>query len=249
MPIDYNKPASLVKRWDARKTIISRRLSLCYNNTLMGKYAWSLSCRSPGREGRRALSPGNPAYSSDMGEIKNPIPAKLFAGMISSDPALFDECAGMLSAEYGAIDFASDVKPWNITDYYRDEMGPHLYRKFIFFNKLIDPGALSSIKIFTNSIEKRLFLSAAAGSRRRINIDPGYVTEAKVVLASTKDFSHRLYIGGNIYAEVTLSYSSSERSFMHLPHTYFDFRMESYKMLFNAARDMLREALKRSQEP
>jgi len=183
-----------------------------------------------------------------MGEIRNPIPAKLFAGMISSEPALFDECAGMLSAEYGAIDIASDAKPWSITDYYRDEMGTHLFRKFIFFKKLIDPGALSSVKIFTNSIEKRFSVEDTVGSRRRINIDPGYVTEAKVVLASTKDFSHRLYVGDNIYAEVTLSYSSSERSFMHLPHTYFDFRTETYKLMFNASREALREALKRSQE-
>ncbi len=87
-----------------------------------------------------------------------------------------------------------------------------------------------------------------SGIRRRINLDPGYITEAKVVLASTKDFSHRVYIGENIYAEVTLRYSSKERSFTSCDHTFFDFRTEAYRLLFNTARYLLRERLKQIRE-
>jgi hypothetical protein len=181
-----------------------------------------------------------------MGTMRNPIPAKLFAGMLASNPELFDECAGLLCAEFGPVDHESDAVLWDNTDYYRDEMGPRLYRKFIFFKELIDPAGLAAAKIFTNRIEERYCLKGTAGPRRRINIDPGYVTEAKVVLATTKDFSHRIYIGENIYAEVTLRYSSKERSFTACDHTYFDFRTESYRLLFNTARDLLREALKRT---
>lgn len=179
-----------------------------------------------------------------MGVIRTPLPVKLFTGMFSPEPALFEECAGLLSASYGPIDLESDVLPWNTTDYYRDEMGAQLYRKFIFFKEIVDPERLSEIKIFTNNIEKQFSLMTATGSSRRINVDPGYVTEAKVVLATTKDFSHRVYIGNNIYAEVTLQYSSKERTFIASDHTYFDFRTDAYRLLFNSARDMLREGLR-----
>jgi uncharacterized protein DUF4416 len=183
-----------------------------------------------------------------MGVIRDPIPAKLFAGMLSPESALLDDCVGLLCAAYGPLDYESDVMPWNTTDYYRDEMGTAIYRKFIFFKELVDPGALAAVKNFTNGIEERYSLRMPSGIRRRINLDPGYITEAKVVLASTKDFSHRVYIGENIYAEVTLRYSSKERSFTACDHTYFDFRTEAYRLLFNRARDLLREGLKQIRE-
>jgi hypothetical protein len=183
-----------------------------------------------------------------MGEIHAPIPVKLFTGMLSSEPALFDECAGLLFSAYGPLDYESDIMPWDKTDYYRDEMGSRIFRKFLFFKELRDPGSLAGMKIFTAGIEERFSLRTPAGPRRRINLDPGYVTEAKVVLATTKDFSHRVYIGGNIYAEATLRYSSKERSFTACDHTYFDFRTETYRLLFNTARDNLREELKRMRE-
>ena len=196
----------------------------------------------------RALA-GKPAGRPHaMGVIRDPIPAKLFAGMLSPESALLDDCVDLLCDAYGPLDYESDVMPWNTTDYYRDEMGTVIYRKFIFFKELVDPGALAAVKNFTNGIEERYSLRMPSGIRRRINLDPGYITEAKVVLASTKDFSHRVYIGENIYAEVTLRYSSKERSFTACDHTYFDFRTEAYRILFNTARDLLRERLKQIRE-
>ena len=168
--------------------------------------------------------------------------------MLSPEPALFDACRGLLCAEYGPLDYESDVMPWDTTDYYRDEMGPAIYRKFIFFEEPADPGTLAAMKKFTHGLEERYSASLPSGLRRRVNLDPGYVTEAKVVLASTKDFSHRVYIGESIYAEVTLRYSSKERSFTACDHTFFDFRTETYKLLFNTARDLLRKRLKQIRE-
>ncbi len=179
-----------------------------------------------------------------MGVIRNPIPVKLFAGMLSPEPALLVDCTGLLCEAYGPLDYESDVMLWDTTDYYRDEMGPVIYRKFIFFKELADPGALAAVKRFTHGIEERYALRMPSAVKRRINLDPGYVTEAKVVLASTKDFSHRVYIGENIYAEVTLRYSTKERSFTACDHTFFDFRTETYRLLFNTARSLLRKELK-----
>ena len=73
--------------------------------------------------------------------------------MLSPEPALLDECVGLLCAAYGPLDYESDVMPWDTTDYYRDEMGTAIYRKFIFFKKLVDPGELAAVKNFTNGIE------------------------------------------------------------------------------------------------
>jgi hypothetical protein len=165
---------------------------------------------------------------------------KLFIGMLSPEPALFDACAGILSLEYGPLDFSSEVMPWDQTDYYRDEMGSGISRKFLFFARLMDPGKLPAIKKFTATLEKKFFLQAGLKSGRKINLDPGYVTEAKVVLATAKDFAHRIYIGENIYAEVTLRYNMKERSFAPHEYTYPDFRTAAYIELFNKVRKNLR---------
>ena len=145
-----------------------------------------------------------------MGTIRPPLPVKLFFGMISPEPALFSECGALLSGLYGEIDLDSDVMQWGTTDYYEQEMGSMLFRKFVFFREPIDPAVLSSIKRASNAIEDSFSVQSGSETKRRINIDPGYVTEAKVVLATTKDFSHRIYIGEGIYAEVTLRYGSQE---------------------------------------
>ena len=181
-----------------------------------------------------------------MGEIRIPIPVKLFVGMLSPEPALFDACAELLGTQYGSVDFKSGILAWDRTDYYKEEMGTGIKRMFIFFQDLADPGILSSVKHFTNSIEQRFLAQNSDHPRRRINLDPGYVTEAKVVLATTKDFSHRVYIGGNMYAEVTLRYDSKERSFAPLEHTYYDYRTEEYLTIFNNARELLRNGLRRT---
>jgi Domain of unknown function (DUF4416) len=179
-----------------------------------------------------------------MAEVRPPIPVKLFAGMLSADPALFDECRALLCEEYGAIDLESPALPWNHTDYYQEEMGPGLTRKFIFFERLIDPALLASVKKRTIGIEALKAVTSERRVRRRINLDPGYVTEAKVVLASAKDFSHRIYIGERLYAEVTLQYRGRDRTFLPLEHTYPDFRTKEAIELFLKAREMLRKGLR-----
>ncbi len=178
-----------------------------------------------------------------MGDIRHPLPVKLFFGMLSPEPELLDTCLDILRKQYGPLDYVSEVWPWDKTDYYRAEMGTGILRKFIFCEQVIDPVLLPQIKLFTNDLENKFTLPGP--TRRRINIDPGYVTEAKVVLATTKDFSHRIYIGSDIYAEVTLRYSMRERRFTSMDYTYPDYRSEAYATMFNEAREQLRAALHR----
>jgi hypothetical protein len=178
-----------------------------------------------------------------MGDLRHPLPVKLFFGMLTPELSLFDTCAEILSNEYGPLDFRSEIWPWDKTDYYRTEMGTGILRKFIFCERLIDPAAFPAIKKFTNTLEHTFALPGGGPLRRRINIDPGYVTEAKIVLATTKDFSHRIYIGSDIYAEVTLRYHLRERRFVPMDYTYPDYRSDTYVVMFNKARELLRKAI------
>ncbi len=178
-----------------------------------------------------------------MGTARHPLPVKLFVGMLSREAALFDACAEILKKEYGPLESESALLPWNKTEYYRDEMGSEILRKFLFFEQAIDPGRLPSVKRFTNAVESTYGISYGERLKRRINLDPGYVTEAKVVLATTKDFAHRLYIGDDIYAEVTLRYDAKQRSFAPHDQTYPDYRTKEYLELFNEAREKLKSDL------
>jgi len=123
---------------------------------------------------------------------------------------------------------------WDYSDYYRDEMGSPLRRSFIFFRQAIDAGRLADIKLITNDIECRLSTSG----KRNINLDPGYLTLAKVVLASTKNYSHRIYIGKGIYAEITLIFREGE----YRPHlfTYADYASETVRAIFEKGRQFMR---------
>jgi hypothetical protein len=180
-----------------------------------------------------------------MGQPLLPLPAKLFVGMIARDTALFTRCAEALVKTYGPVDLQSDILPWDHSSYYREEIGTGLCRMFVFFERLIDPGDLSGIKRETIRLESALSRNGPEGARRTINLDPGYITEAKVVLATTKDFPHRIYIGDRIYAESTLHYSRSERTFIPVEHTYPDFRTAYSMELFGRARERLRSDLRR----
>ena len=170
-----------------------------------------------------------------MGKITGPTPVKLFVGMLSQETSLFNDLAEKLSDIYGTIDFESPVWPWEHSEYYKDEMGPGLKRKFIFFEKLINPGDIAEIKIKTDELEK-LYLNEHSG--RRINLDPGYLDSAKLVLATTKNFSHRIYLSSGIYGEVTLIYSGGD--FQSLPYTFPDYRTETYLEVFRKAREIFK---------
>lgn len=179
-----------------------------------------------------------------MGTLRPPKQAKLFVGLLAGSSERFADCARRLSAEYGPVDLQSVILPWAYSDYYGDEMGPGLHRRFLFFECLIDPGDLSLIKLNTIGMEKHLSVPGPSGPRRTVNIDPGYLTEAKVVLATTKDYSHRIYVGNGIYAEVELLYSRASRNFEPTEHTYPDFRTDACRALFREARERLRVGLK-----
>jgi hypothetical protein len=155
-----------------------------------------------------------------MKGIKTPAPAKLFLGLISGQPDLFSGAIERLAPRFGKVDLESDEIPFSHTSYYAAEFGEGLIRKWVSFEHLVSQDSLPRIKCLTNEIEGE-FLTAIG--KRRINLDPGYLTDSKLVLATTKDYAHRLYLGQGIYAEVTLHYNR-QRGWQPYEWTYPDYR-------------------------
>ncbi len=168
-----------------------------------------------------------------MGKPKKPAPALLFTGLLFTDYDMLEKVRSALAAAFGDIAMESPTFPWNFSDYYREEMGQRIFRRFIFFRNLVGQDALADIKLRTNDIEETF----AREGKRAVNIDPGYLTRAKIVLASTKDYSHRIYLRDGIFAEVTLMYGKGK--FVPLVNTYRDYRDERYIRVFASARILL----------
>jgi hypothetical protein len=135
-----------------------------------------------------------------------------------------------LEEQLGPIDTQSQLLEFDYTNYYEPEMGSGLKRKLLGFGRLASPEALVDLKLFTNRVEQTF----AVNGKRTVNIDPGYLMAARVVLASTKNFAHRLYLGKGIYGEVTLLYQ--KKDFQTLPWTYPDYRSEAYRQFFRELR-------------
>jgi hypothetical protein len=137
-----------------------------------------------------------------VGQIKQPKPVKLITSIFSGDETLLAVARGALSSRFGSLDYQSEVLPFNQTSYYAREFGTSLLRQIVAFATLIAPNHLAEIKCATNEIE----LTWSVDGKRRVNLDPGYICLGKLVLATTKDYAHRIYLGQGIYAEVTLQY-------------------------------------------
>ena len=172
-----------------------------------------------------------------MGEIKPVELVKLFCGMIAGNEPLFRKAQDRLTALFGDIDIESDVFPFNDTDYYQKEMGTNLLRKFVSFSKNIDPSEIAGIKLSTNKIEQEMAVLNDGTNRRAVNLDPGYVTPDKVVLATTKNFSHRIYLRDGIFAEFTMHFK--KKGCAYFDWTYPDFKSGRYTNFFMKIRQCL----------
>ena len=177
-----------------------------------------------------------------MAEINTPIPVKLICGVIAASEEILSAALEELAAAYGDIDCESPVIPFNFTDYYEKQMGRNLLRRFAAFSDLINPGTLPDTKIATNNIEKKIAGDFPDGPSRPVNLDPGYISASKLVLASTKNFSHRIYLRDGIYGEITLSFRGG--TFTHLEWTFPDYRSRLYKEFFEKVRSIYMRRLK-----
>ena len=175
-----------------------------------------------------------------MAQPHPPQPVKLIVGMLSRGKSLFTLAEREMQSLWGPLDVHSDTMPFTHTTYYEKEMGAPLLRKFVSFARLIEPGDLAPIKHQTNALEEQLAHTPEGRSfevTRPINLDPGYLDPGKLVLATTKNYSHRIYIGQNMYAEATLHYHKD--AWRAWPYTYPDYASGDYHDFLNQARQKL----------
>ncbi len=178
-----------------------------------------------------------------MARARKPSPVKLFCALLAGREEWLEMARERLEQEFGPIGMESAVWDFDFTDYYEDQMGPGLLRRFYAFRELIDPEDIVELKLALNRLEGELADEIEGGPERPLNIDPGYVGMSKMVLATAKDYAHRIYLRAGIYAESTLKWRDGE--FRPWEWTYPDYKTEHYREFLGRVRrkyaDQLRE--------
>jgi hypothetical protein len=187
---------------------------------------------------RAGLPVSRNIFSSTMGAIQKPQPVRLFAAIMYQDTLDIDPLYRRIENRFGRMLNPYGPCPFIWTDYYAREMGTNLLKTYCCFEPLINRDTLPAIKVWTNDLEQ----SFAHGGNRVVNVDPGYLSRDKLVLASTKDFYHRLYLGEGIFGEVTLHFRQGK--FRHFSWTYPDFKEEKLQEFLMKERSGLVGALK-----
>jgi hypothetical protein len=173
-----------------------------------------------------------------MGTPKKPPPVLFFASVIFGDSDAVGPAERELETMIGNIREKTPLAPFHHSNYYEDEMGAKLTRFFLLFDPLIERDRLAEIKLATNGVEEGLCLNG----RRRVNIDAGYMALEHVILATTKGFAHRVYLGRGIFADLTLIYRNG--TYGPIEWTYPDYGSEAVISMFNGWREGYKRTLK-----
>ena len=173
-----------------------------------------------------------------MGQTNSASPVLLILAAFSRHAAALHWGRKQAESAWGAATLESPAFDFAETDYYQAMMGPDLKKQFFAFERLQDPAMLVDAKLQTNAWEADYAALGQHAEQRPLNLDPGYITLAKLVLASTKDHSHRMYLGRGIYGEITLGF----RAGMWQPSewTYPDYRRADFQRFFVECRDYLK---------
>ncbi len=177
-----------------------------------------------------------------MSKPRSPGPAKLIIGCFAKEKDILEDVAPKLSEAFGQPDIVSPWLAFEHTDYYSHEMGSPLFRRMMAFGRLIQQDDLTGIKLFTNNLEDQF----SRQGNRLVNIDPGYLLAERFVLATGKNYTHRIYLNKGIYADLTLIYHKGR--LRPLDWTYPDYAGEAIIRFLTSVRErylyQLKECLK-----
>ncbi|MCU0958773.1 MAG: DUF4416 family protein [Pirellulaceae bacterium] len=176
-----------------------------------------------------------------MGDIREHRRVLLLVAAFSGSPDALAWARAQLVAAWGPIALESAAFEFRETHYYASTMGDDLHKQFWAFRELIEPASLPHRKLQTNQWEGECAQHVPATVPRPLNLDPGYLTEAKLVLASTKDRDHRLYLDHGIFAENTLFFHAGQ--WCRRPWTYPDYQRADYHQFLVRCRDYYRQRL------
>ncbi len=166
-----------------------------------------------------------------MGVVKLPAPVCLILAVTYRHTQDAQEALALFVAEAGPVAMAGNPFQFDHTHYYEQEMGTCLTKGFYAFQELIDPAQLVKYKLLSNRIEQDFIVQ----EKRRVNLDPGYLEAAKLVLATTKNFGHRIYLNDGIYGDVQLFWRKGQ--FQCNPWTYPDYQDPRSLSFFTLVRE------------
>jgi len=181
-----------------------------------------------------------------MSTPREPSPGKPVLSVLAAAGWWDDRWQGVraeLVERFGPVDYESGPLAFDHTDYYVAELGAPLLRRLLGFSRLVPLDALKDLKLATNALERRW---ARENGARRVNLDPGLITLERLVLASGKNFTHRVYLGGGIWADLTLIYSKAQ-GWVDLPWTFPDYATEDMKRRLTALRALYKTSIEAGQ--
>ncbi len=183
-----------------------------------------------------------------MAEVLYVEPVIRFCAVISGDALIRRRAIEKLESHWGEIFHQSDPLPFEAGGYYAGSMGEHLQKELIGFRQPCDAAELADWKLWTNTLETQVAAAesaaesaAEAAPARPLNLDPGYITQAKLVLATTKDRDHRVYLRDGMFGEITLTYTA--KKWVHHRWTYPDYRTAAVAEFATTCRNHLRANL------
>ncbi len=167
-----------------------------------------------------------------MGRVK-PYPlVKFICAITIADPSLWEKVQGSLQSLLSPFDLQTDWFPFDYTEYYTKEMGASLKKRLVSFRTLLPAENLPTLKLATNEIEEELSFEG----KRKVNLDPGYLTASRLVLATTKDYAHRIYLGQGILGDIHLRFHKGQ--FEPLEWTYPDYREPFVRQFLKDVREI-----------
>lgn len=179
-----------------------------------------------------------------MSRPHRPEPVLLVLALLHEPEFPLAELREQLRARFGDLDEETAPLAFEWTDYYRPEMGAGLQRRFLTMTELIEPVRLVEVKLATNELEDD-WLNAGGG--RRVNLDPGIMSMHNFILATGKNFSHRVYLDRGIFADLTLIWTKG--GWRDLPWTFPDYRDGRLQEILTGFRERYRRRLAAWKQP
>jgi hypothetical protein len=172
-----------------------------------------------------------------MGGTKNFPPCFQIVAAFSRHDAALQWLWKQVQESFGSIAALSPKFAFTESQYYRSTMGLGLNKQFALLEPWYDPAELAKHKLMSNDFESKYATQFKSEEERPLNVDPGYLSMTKLVLASTKNREHRIYLRDGIYAEVTLAFRNQQ--WLPMPWTYPDYQREDFRVFFHEARNRL----------
>jgi len=169
-----------------------------------------------------------------MKKFDVPLPVKLVCGLLYKEETWYEQGTVDLQTHFGEIDFLSQPLEFRFTDYYYKSMGQPLFRRFLSFRNFIDPSTLAETKVWTNMLEEKY--AQLSGAERALNIDPGYLNLTAFILATSKNYAHRIYLGQGVFAQQELLFE--RKKVQTLDWTYPDYRSYEYQEILKKIREL-----------